>query len=193
MKDFRLASNAASTRDFAKFPHLFRQRARQNTDFLCIPSVVSETRKYFTAQRLSSDVIASNLVFQTPDETGLQFALISSSMFITWQKTIGGRLKSDLRFASTLTWYTFPVPELSDKQRDSIIKAVQKVLDTRELHPERFLADHYNWLAMDPVLMKAHDVLDREVDKAFGAPRKLTSERQRQELLFENYAYLTRE
>lgn len=154
---------------------------------------MSETRKYFTAQGLSSDVIASNLVFQTPDETGLQFALISSSMFITWQKTIGGRLKSDLRFVSTLTWYTFPVPELSDKQRDSIIKAGQKVLDARELHPERSLADHYNWLAMDPVLTKAHDVLDREANKAFGASRKLTTERQRQELLFENYAYLTRE
>ena len=190
VKDFRLASKAASTREFAKFPHLFRQRAMQNTDFLCIPSVVSETRRYFTAQRLSSDVIASNLVFQTPDETGLQFALISSSMFITWQKTIGGRLKSDLRFASTLTWYTFPVPELSDKQRDTIIKAGQKVLDARALRPERSLADHYNPLTMDPVLVKAHDALDREVDRAFGAPRKLTSERQRQELLFSNYVEL---
>ena len=112
-------------------------------------------------------------------------------MFITWQKTIGGRLKSDLNFANTLTWNTFPVPELSDRQRDAIIKAGQKVLDARALHPERSLADHYNPLAMDPVLVKAHDGLDREVDKAFGAPRKLRTERQRQELLFGNYAVLT--
>ena len=111
-------------------------------------------------------------------------------MFITWQKTIGGRLKSDLNFANTLTWNTFPVPELSDRQRDVIIKAGRKVLDARALHPERSLADHYNPLAMDPVLVKAHDGLDREVDKAFGAPRKLTSERQRQELLFSNYVEL---
>lgn len=43
-----------------------------------------------------------------------------------------------------------------------------------------------------PELVKAHDVLDREVDKAFGAPRKLTTERQRQELLFASYGKLAR-
>ena len=43
---------------------------------------------------------------------------------------------------------------------------------------------------MDPALVKAHDAPDREVDKAMGAPRKLTNERQRQEILFENYAQL---
>ena len=65
------------------------------------------------------------------------------------------------------------------------------VLAARALHPERSLAEHYNPLAMTPELVKAHDALDREVDKAMGAARKLTSERQRQELLFANYAKLT--
>ena len=114
-------------------------------------------------------------------------------MFITWQRTVGGRIKSDLRFANTLTWNTFPFPKLDDKTRQRIIKAGQKVLDARALHPERSLADHYNPLAMAPELVKAHDALDREVDKAMGAPRKLTTERQRQEILFANYARMTRE
>ncbi|WP_309473684.1 type IIL restriction-modification enzyme MmeI [Corynebacterium phoceense] len=73
-----------------------------------------------------------------------------------------------------------------------MIKAGQKVLDARALHPERSLAEHYNPLAMAPQLVKAHDVLDRKVDKAMGAPRKLTSERQRLEILFANYARLIR-
>lgn len=111
-------------------------------------------------------------------------------MFITWQKTIGGRLKSDLNFSATLTWNTFPFPGISKESRRKIISAGQKVLEARELHPDRSLADHYNPLAMDPALLKAHDALDKEVDKAFGAPRKLTTERQRQELLFENYSKL---
>lgn len=93
--------------------------------------------------------------------------------------------------ANTLTWNTFPVPELDEKTRKRIIKAGQKVLAARALHPERSLAEHYNPLAMTPELVKAHDALDREVDKAMGAARKLTSERQRQELLFANYAKLT--
>lgn len=156
-----------------------------------MPSVVSSARRYFTAARLPEDVIASNLVFTTPDEDGLQFAMASSSMFITWQKTIGGRLKSDIRFASTLTWYTFPVLDLDEKTRTAIITAGQGVLDARALHPERSLADAYNPLAMDPALVKAHDKLDREVDKAFGADRKLTTERQRLEILFTRYAEMT--
>ena len=84
-------------------------------------------------------------------------------------KTIKGRIKSDLRFGSTLTWYTFPVPELDEKTRQRIIKAGKKVLDARALHPERSLAEQYNPLAIAPELIKAHDALDREVDKAFGA------------------------
>lgn len=191
-REFREASTEAGDAfKLRGMPHLFRPNsARPKVPYLCIPAHVSENRKFFLSQRFEPEVICGNANFQTSDEDGLQFGLISSSMFITWQRTVGGRLKSDLRFANTLTWNTFPVPELSDKQRDAIIKAGQKVLDARALHPERSLADHYNPLAMDPVLVKAHDGLDREVDKAFGAPRKLTIERQRQELLFSNYVKL---
>ncbi len=112
-------------------------------------------------------------------------------MFITWQKTIGGRLKSDLRFANTLIWNTFPVPTLNHGQREQIIEEGQSVLAARSLHPDRSLAEHYNPLAMDPTLLKAHDKLDRAVDKAFGATRKLSTEDQRLEILFRNYQDLT--
>lgn len=189
----RLASKKAATKALANVPYLFSERRAQTTPFLCIPSVVSETRSYFTAQRLSAETIASNLVFQTPDEDGLQFALISSSMFITWQKTVGGRLESRLRFANTLTWNTFPVPELSEQDQAAIINGGKAVLEARAKFPNRSLADQYQPLAMDPDLLKAHDKLDKAVDKAFGAPRKLTNEKQRQELLFQNYVKLTQE
>lgn len=112
-------------------------------------------------------------------------------MLITWQRTVGGHLKSDLSFSGTLTWNTFPFPEIGESAKQKIITAGQKIIEARELHPERSLAEHYNPLAMDPALVKAHDVLDREVDKAFGADRKLSNERQRQELLFANYSRLS--
>ena len=173
-------------------PHLFRPNPnRPTTDYVGIPRVVSEARPYYTAAHLPPDVIAGDKVYTAADPDGLLFGLISSSMFITWQRAVGGRLKSDLNFANTLTWNTFPVPELDDKTRQRIIDAGKKVLEARELHPERSLAEHYNPLAMDPALIKAHDELDREVDKAFGAARRLTTERQRQELLFANYSKMT--
>lgn len=100
-------------------------------------------------------------------------------------------MKSDPSFSNTIVWNNFPFPVLSKISREKIIAAGKKVLAARELYPERSLAQHYNPLAMSSELLKAHDALDREVDKAFGAPRKLTTERQRQELLFANYARMT--
>ena len=190
VRDVRAASKRQATAVLARTPHLFGEIRQPETDYLCIPKVVSEARPYLTAERLEPNVIVSDLAFHAQDSDGFLFALVSSSMFIAWQRTVGGRLKSDLRFSGTLVWNTFPVPALDEQVRQRIINAGKKVLDARALHPERSLAEHYNPLAMAPELVKAHDVLDREVDKAFGAPRKLTTERQRQELLFANYSAL---
>ncbi|WP_367172752.1 DNA methyltransferase [uncultured Corynebacterium sp.] len=187
----RLASKKKATQNSAATPYLFQENHQPSVPYVGIPRVVSETRLFYTAAHLSPDVIAGDKVYTAADPDGLLFGLISSSMFITWQRAVGGRLKSDLNFANTLTWNTLPVPELDDKTRQRIIDAGKKVLAARELHPERSLAEHYNPLAMDPALIKAHNELDREVDKAFGAARRLTTERQRQELLFANYSKMT--
>lgn len=191
----RFRENGSKTGDAWKLrdsPHLMRPNpGRPKDDYVGIPSVVSESRRYFTATQLSKETILSNLAFSVEDPTGLSFGLISSSMFITWQRAVGGRMKSDLRFSNTLTWNTFPVPELNEPTRQSIIAAGAEVLKARALHPERSLADAYNPLAMDPVLVKAHKRLDRAVDMAFGAERLLSDERQRLEVLFRRYTEMS--
>ncbi|MGX1599053.1 class I SAM-dependent DNA methyltransferase [Dietzia maris] len=171
-------------------PHLFRPGPRPAGPYLAIPRHVSERRRYFTAQLFTQGEICADANFQVSDEGGLLFALISSSMFMAWQQTIGGRLESRIRFSNTLTWNTFPVPELSEAARSAVIAAGQKVLAARARHPERSLANAYNPLAMDPALVQAHDALDLVVDRAFGASHKLSEEKQRLELLFSAYAEL---
>lgn len=188
---FRQNSTALSTREMSRTPHLFGQRAQPTTDYVGIPAVVSERRTFYTVAHLSEEVIAGNKIFTAEDPDGLLFGLFSSSMFITWQKAVGGRLKSDLNFSNTIVWNNFPVPELTERQREQIIEAGKDVLTARGLHPDRSLAEHYNPLAMDPTLLKAHDKLDRAVDKAFGATKKLSTEEQRLEILFRNYRELT--
>lgn len=190
-REFRANSVKAATQQLAHTPHLFAESRLPGGNYLAIPAHVSENRRFFLSQRLGPESICGNANFQTEDESGLQFSLISSSMFITWQRTVGGRIKSDLRFANTLTWNTFPVPELGGDVQTKLIQAGEGILAARDLHPQKSLADHYNPLAMTPELVKAHDALDRIVDKAMGATRKLTTERQRQEILFQNYARLT--
>ena len=197
-RDYRVASGVKSPNGDAHklkdTPHLFRpNKNRPLVPYVGIPRVVSESRLFYTVAHLTPDVIAGDKVYTALDPDGVLFGLISSSMFITWQRTVGGRLKSDLSFANTLTWNTFPVPELSEQDQAAIIKGGKAVLETRAKFPNRSLADHYQPLAMDPDLLKAHDKLDKAVDKAFGAPRKLTNEKQRQELLFQNYVKLTQE
>ena len=195
-RDYRVASGVKSPNGDAHklkdTPHLFRpNKNRPLVPYVGIPRVVSESRLFYTVAHLTPDVIAGDKVYTALDPDGVLFGLISSSMFITWQRTVGGRLKSDLSFANTLTWNTFPVPELSEQDQAAIIDGGKVVLEARAKFPNRSLADHYQPLAMDPDLLKAHDKLDRAVDKAFGAPRKLNNEKQRQELLFQNYVKLT--
>ena len=190
VRSFRLDSDAASTRQAASTPHLFRQIAQPDLPYLCIPAHVSEDRTYFIAAHFGPEVIASNANFVAPDADGTVFALISSSMFIAWQRAVGGRIKSDLRFNKLLTWNTFPVPTLSAGQRASVARAGVEVLNARAQHPGASLAAMYSPGAMSEALAGAHHLLDAEVDAAFGAPEN-ASELERQSILFERYAQAT--
>lgn len=104
---------------------------------------------------------------------------------------MGGRLKSDLNFSNKIVWNTLPLPEVSDKQRASIIAAGQGVLEARKEQPGVSLADIYNPLAMAPSPFKAHRVLDRAVDRAFGAKKPLETNEERLALLFKHYQEMT--
>ena len=189
VRDFRLDAKAPSTNDFATIPHLFTQRAAQGTPFVCIPRVSSENRPYLPCDHLSPDVIASDANYQVQDPDGLQFAILSSAMLLTWQKTIGGRLKSDIRFAVRTVWNNFPLPRLSSEQREGLIDAGNAVLAARAQHPERSLAQHYNANGMAAELTAAHHELDRQVDALFGAGTTPT-EGERQQALFDTYLTL---
>lgn len=185
---------ADSTRKMAQTPNLFGQRAQANralAPVLVLPRHFSADRRYFVAAHYPAGTIVGDSAFYADDPDGILFALISSGMFMTWQRTVGGAIKEDPRFANTLTWNNFPVPELSASQRVQIVAAGEAVLESRANHPGRTLVDHYNPLAMDVGLLRAHALLDRVVDRAFGAPRTCQTERERQLLLFARYRELT--
>jgi hypothetical protein len=192
VRDFRAKSKAASTREAARTPHLFRQIAPVTGNYICIPRHVSETRAFFTVAHCEPAVVASDATFIADDPDGFAFAMISSSAFITWQRAVGGRIKSDLRFNKLLTWNTFPMPAVTSEQRAAIIAGGQAVLDARALHPERSLADHYNPLAMAPELLRAHATLDRAVDAVFGLKGSVSND-DRLRALFASYQRMTAE
>ena len=195
--EMRSQSTKKATQLKAATPHLFDENHQPTDTYVGIPVVVSEHRPFFTVALLSPDVIAGNKLFTAIDPDGFLFALISSSMFITWQRTVGGRMKSDLSFSNTVVWNNLPLPEVSEEQRTKVIAAGRKVLAAREAIEERAgepvsLAEMYASLAtMDPALRAAHDELDSAVDVAFDASRRCSSDAKRLEILFERYQELT--
>lgn len=188
---FRQGSKKKATVAGAQTAHLFQENHQPSEPYVAIPRVVSETRLFYTAAHLSEDVIAGDQLYTALDPDGFLFGIISSSMFITWQRTVGGRMKSDLRFSNKIVWNTLPLPEVSDKQRAAIIAAGQGVLDARAEQPGVSLANMYNPLAMAPSLLKAHRALDRAVDRAFGARKALETNEERLAILFKRYQEMT--
>lgn len=181
----------AGVRAAAATPWRFNRVQQPTSAYLCIPRHVSENYRYYPAARFEPDIISGDHNFVVNDPAGFFFALISSSMFLTWQHTVGGRIKSDPRFASTYTWNTLPLPTVDSQSRRQIIQAGKQVLAARALHPSRSLAEHYDPDSMDPELVAAHRHLDELVDAAFGATDGCQNRLQRQEILFTRYAALT--
>jgi hypothetical protein len=183
-----------SARPFlAKTPHLFAQIAQpKDGDYIVIPMVSSERRKYVPIGFLSSETIASNLVFLMPNATIYHFGVLTSGMHMAWMRYVCGRLKSDYRYSKDIVYNNFPWPQTSlEKHRQSIEAAAQAVLDARAVFPNDSLADLYDPLTMPPKLTKAHEKLDKVVEKAYG--REFDDDNQRVAYLFELYQDLSGE
>lgn len=193
VRKMRLASTKEPTRRAAKTPSLFTERRQPNVPYLGIPRHVSENRRYFTATRFDESVICGDANFTATDPDGYLFAIISSTMFITWQRMIGGRIKSDLRFSNTVVWNNFPMPAVNANQRGKIVNAGAAIITVRTKSPERSLAELYEPDSMGADLLAAHDALDALVDAAFmqGSKDSCRTERDRQQLLFARYEQLT--
>lgn len=193
VKSHREASNRQTTRLLARTPSLFGERRQPTTPYLLIPSVSSERRPYIPIGFLPPEVIASNLCLTVSDATPYHFGILSSAMHMAWVRQVCGRLKSDFRYSAKLVYNNYPWPvEATDAQKERIAEAAQGVLDARQkyLDAGSTLADLYDPLAMPADLLKAHQELDRTVDKAYRGT-KFESERERVEFLFALYEKLT--
>ena len=159
----------------------------QKDPFLVVPEVSSERREYTPIGWLKPPTIPSNLVRIIENASIPLFGLLTSAMHMSWLRHIGGRLKSDYRYSIGLVYNTFPLPPASKAQlaklRGSLAKAV---LDARAAHPSASLADLYDPDLMPANLRKAHQALDRAVDKLYRRTG-FSSDRERTEYLFGLY------
>jgi hypothetical protein len=191
VKAFRLSSKATSTRKFATTPTLFCQIAQPNSEYLLIPRVSSERRSFIPIGYIDKNTIANDQVLTVPNASLYHFGLLTSTMHMAWVKTMCGRLKSDYRYSKDIVYNNFPWAENpSEKQINAIELAAQKILDVRAQFVNSSLADLYDPLTMPPLLVKAHNELDKAVDLAYR-PQPFASEAKRMEFLFELYEKYT--
>jgi N-6 DNA Methylase len=191
VKKFREASTRSGTKKMADFPYLFAEERQPENDFLLIPKVSSENRKYIPIAYLTKDFIVSDKTFVISKTTPYHFGVITSLMHNTWMRYTCGRMKSDYSYSNTIVYNNFPWPENpSEKTIKTIEEKAQKVLDARLQFPNSSLADLYDPLTMPPALVKAHNELDKAVDQAYR-PQAFTSEAKRMEFLFELYEKYT--
>ncbi len=172
-------------RSLANQPTAFHVTVLPKSDYLVIPETSSERREYVPVGYLRPPTIPSNALLVVEDATLGLFALLTSTMHMTWLRQVGGRLESRYRYSSGLVYNTFPLPEKS-LNPSKLEPLAQAVLDARAAHPESALADLYDPDLMPPRLRRAHQALDRAVDRLYRL-KKFSSEQERVERLFELY------
>lgn len=191
VKKYRLASKRETTRELARTPTLFGEIRQPAKDYLLIPRVSSETRRYIPIGFLKSSIIASDATLVVPSATPYHFGVLTSEMHMAWVRQVCGRLKSDFRYSNRLVYNNFPWPQdVPDKRKSAVEAAAQGVLDARAQFKGQTLDDLYDPLVMPKLLYAAHKTLDRAVDKCYrSAP--FASDRARVEFLFDLYQHLT--
>lgn len=168
VREHRESSSREATRKLAQTPSLFGEiRQPDSGNYLLVPRVSSERRRYIPIGFLDSSVIASDSTLIVPHATLYEFGVLTSQMHMAWMRTVCGRLKSDYRYSAQIVYNNFPWPDVSEAQKAAIMQKAQAVLDARAQFPDSSLADLYDPNTMPPVLTKAHAALDSAVDKLY--------------------------
>ena len=185
VRAFRQGSKRKSTLKLADTPTLWQVNVIPEAPFLVIPEVSSERREYAPIGWLEPPTIPSNKLRLLANATLADFALLTSAMHMAWTRHIGGRLESRYQYSVGVNYNTFPLPpQGADLSR--LEPLAQAVLDAREAHLGAALAHLYDPDLMPPNLRRAHQVLDRAVDRLYRRT-EFGSERERIEHLFVLY------
>ena len=191
VRKLRLESKSAPTRKLAEMPTRFHVENIPDRPFLVVPKVSSERRRFIPMGFMQTDTLCSDLVFVVPSAGLFHFGVMSSTMHMAWVRSTCGRLESRYRYSKDIVYNNFPWPrEPAENQVKAIEEAAQGVLDARVKFPDSSLADLYDPNTMPPVLVKAHQALDRAVDTAYGK-KSFASDAERVAFLFELYQQYT--
>lgn len=202
VKANRLASSASSTQAAAKTPYAFVQKGEYDEAYaafkasgqdeflqLFVPSVSSGNREYVPMGFFDKETIIAapnSVVYNSPIWL---LGLLQSRLHMIWLDAVGGKLKTDYRYSTSLVYNTFPVPELSTRRKNMIEEQVFEILDLRE-ELGGTLAELYHKDTMPDSLREAHKKLDEIVERAYK-DTPFNSDEERLSHLLKRYKEMT--
>ena len=172
ISEYRLNSPVDRIQKTADKPYLFTQNRQPETDYLLIPRVSSENRRYIPVGFLPPNVIASDSAVLVYNASLVDFGIICSNVHNAWMRVVAGRLENRYRYAPSV-YYNFPMPSPTENQKQRIEETAQAIIEARKLYPDKSLADMYGEnMYLYPELLTAHQNNDRAVMQAYGFPVK---------------------
>ena len=169
------ASTSAPTVKLADRPTRFHVENFPKGNYIVIPEVSSEKRKYIPIGFLTPDIFCSNLVKIVPDATLYHFGVLTSNVHNAWMRMVAGRLEMRYRYSKDIVYNNFPWPEVTGDQKASIEKSAQAILDARAKYADCTLAQLYGDKSyLFPELMAAHRENDKAVMAAYGFALKMS-------------------
>lgn len=188
----RSQSKKTATQKLASTPHRFGEMRYKPTDSILVPGHTSENRDYIPIGYLGPETVISNAAFAVYEAEPWLFALLTSRIHMVWTRAVGGQLETRLRYSNTIVYNNFPVPPLSVEVKEKLTGAALRVLDVREYHCERTLAELYGPDTMPADLRQAHAEVDALVDSIYSK-REYATDEDRLSNLFAMYEERTAE
>ena len=182
----RSQSPKKATQKLSSVPYRFGEIRYKNSDAILIPRTSSERRNYIPIGLFSSEFVISDSAMAVYDAEPWLFGMLHSKMHMVWVNAVGGKLKTDYRYSNTLCYNTFPFPNISEKQKETINQYVFLVLDERAKYSDKTIAWMYNPETMPAGLKQAHKDLDEAIERIYRlAP--FQNDAERLEYLFKLY------
>ncbi|CAN7780569.1 lactate dehydrogenase [Cupriavidus necator] len=187
VSEMRAKSPKKLTKDGAKTPHAFQQ-IRQTGDEIpiVIPRHSSESRPFLPVSLCEPGSIIADGAFALFDAAFWNFSILVSRIHLVWIAAVCGKLETRYRYSSTLGWNTFPVPALTEKNRDDLTRCAADILLTREHHFPATIADLYDPDNMPDDLRSAHERNDEVLERIYIG-RRFKNDTERLEKLFDLY------
>ncbi|WP_331280679.1 type IIL restriction-modification enzyme MmeI, partial [Halomonas sp. BC04] len=183
-------SKDAVTNGMVKRPHQFREMNSGTKSTIAIPVVSSENRNFLPVDLFGNNAVLSNKCFALFDAPLWNFSLVASRLHWIWIGTVCVRLEMRFSYSNTLGWNTFPIPKLTEKNKEDLTRCAEDILLAREAHFPATIADLYDPEKMPADLSAAHDRNDEVLERIYIG-RLFRNDTERLEKLFELYTKMT--